>query len=126
MPRNNPPLPISLNTEELKELMSIAANHGKHSRRAKILILSFEHPDWSNQQLGKTIGVSIPVLSFWRRRWAETHSIETAKNIDRKHFHHVTTYLDHYQHNKLLRRARAKGVTMSKYLAGLIDELEET
>lgn len=74
-----PKYPIELTTEEEQELRRLVnsrkAPQGK-VLRARILLAAYDHPEWSNQQIAQEVGCTDRTVRKWRRRWAETRSIE--------------------------------------------------
>ena len=79
MPVPKPKYPIELTTEEEQELRKLAnprkAAHVKVVR-ARILLAAHDHPEWSNRQIAQEAGCVRRSVRKWRRRWAETKSIE--------------------------------------------------
>jgi hypothetical protein len=79
MPGPRPQYPVELTTEEEKELRRLVRSHKApqmKARRARILLAAFDHPDWTNQQIGREAGTSDRVVRQWRRRWSERRSVE--------------------------------------------------
>ena len=74
-----PKYTIELTTEEEQELRKLAnsrtASYGKVIR-ARMLLAAHDHPEWSNLQIAQEVGCTRRVVRKWRRRWAETRSIE--------------------------------------------------
>lgn len=74
-----PKYPIELTTEGRQELRRLVnsrkAPQGK-ARRARILLAAYDHPEWSNQQIAREAGCTDRTVRKWRKRWAETRSIE--------------------------------------------------
>jgi hypothetical protein len=61
---------------ELRQLVnSRKASQGK-ALRARIILTAHEHPEWSNQQIAKTVGCSDRAVRTWRQRWVKTKSLE--------------------------------------------------
>ena len=79
MPGPKPKYSVELTTEEEKELGRLVRSHKTpqvKAKRARILLVAFDHPDWSNQQIAQEVGTVDRVVRKWRRRWSETKSIE--------------------------------------------------
>jgi transposase len=79
MPGPKPKYPIKLTTEEEAELQQLVKSRktaqGK-VLRAKIILMAHHHPEWSNQQIAQAVGCTARTVRKWRRRWAETKSVE--------------------------------------------------
>jgi hypothetical protein len=74
-----PKYPIELTTEEREELGKLARSRtGSHAKviRARLLVAAHDHPEWSNRQIAEEAGCTRRNVRKWRRRWAETQSIE--------------------------------------------------
>lgn len=70
---------IELTTEEERQLRKLAGSHtAPHVKviRARTLLAAYEHPEWSNQQIAEETGCVRRTVRKWRRRWAETRSID--------------------------------------------------
>jgi transposase len=74
-----PKYSIQLLDNEIIELHQLVhsrkASQGK-VKRAQIILAAHEHPEWSNQQIAKTVGCSDRAVRTWRRRWAEHKGLE--------------------------------------------------
>ena len=74
-----PKYPIELTTEEEQTLRKLAnsrtASYVKVIR-ARLLLAAYDHREWSNQQIAEEAGCTRRNVRKWRRRWAETRSIE--------------------------------------------------
>ena len=74
-----PKYAIELTTEEEQELRKLAnsrtASYVKVIR-ARMLLAAHDHPEWSNLQIAQEAGCTRRIVRKWRRRWAETRSIE--------------------------------------------------
>lgn len=74
-----PKYPIELTSEEEEVLRRLVnsrnAPQGK-VLRARILVSAHDHPEWSNQQVARECGCAAWTVRKWRRRWAETKSID--------------------------------------------------
>ena len=79
MPGPKPQYKIELTTEEERELRRLAnsrkAPHGQVVR-ARILLASHDHPEWSSRQIAGEAGCVDRSVRKWRRRWVERRSIE--------------------------------------------------
>jgi transposase len=68
--------------EDEKKLLhqqAIARKTGQSKvKRAKIILTSAEHPDWTDAQIAANIGCSSALVRKWRKRWCQTHSLEEA------------------------------------------------
>jgi hypothetical protein len=69
--------PITLTDEQKKHLQQLvnARNtpQGK-ARRAKVILLAAEHPDWKNDQIAAQAGCSEKTVCTWRARCAKNKS----------------------------------------------------
>ncbi|SRR5512143_3274458 len=74
-----PSYPIQLLDNEITELRQLVnsrkSGQGK-VMRARIILAAHDHPEWSNQQIARTVGCSDRVVRTWRRRWVECKSLE--------------------------------------------------
>jgi hypothetical protein len=74
-----PKYPITLTPEEeqfLRRLVSARNSPQGKVLRGRILLLAFDHPEWSNQQIAQEAGCIDWTVRKWRKRWAERRSIE--------------------------------------------------
>jgi transposase len=71
--------PITLTDEQKKHLQQLvnARNtpQGK-ARRAKVILLAAEHPDWKNEQIAAEVGCSEKTVRTWRARWYKEQTLE--------------------------------------------------
>jgi hypothetical protein len=85
-----PKYPVVLTIEEeqsFRRLLSSRKAPQGQVFRARILLAAFDHPEWSNQQIAQEAGTVDRVVRFWRRRWADTRSIEDLPRSGRpRHF----------------------------------------
>lgn len=79
MPGPKPKYPIELVENEINTLRKLInsrkAPQGK-VKRAKIILLAHEHPEWSNQDIAAAVGCTDRIVRAWRKRWCETKSLE--------------------------------------------------
>lgn len=74
----DPKYPIKLTTEQeqqLRQLVKFRRAAQGQVLRAQIILNAHDHPEWSNQQIARTVGCSDRTVRKWRRRWTESHSI---------------------------------------------------
>jgi len=74
-----PKYSIELTTEEERELRKVAKAHtAAYTKvvRARIVLGAYDHPEWSNLQIAEEAGCTRRSVRRWRKRWAETRSIE--------------------------------------------------
>jgi transposase len=74
-----PKYPIELTTEEEQALRKVANAHkASHVKvmRTRMLLAAYDHPEWSNLQIAQEAGCTRRSVRKWRRRWAETRSLE--------------------------------------------------
>ena len=70
---------IELTPEEEQSLRRVvSARNSPQGKvlRARILLLAFAHPEWSNQQIAQEAGCIDWTVRKWRKRWVERRSIE--------------------------------------------------
>lgn len=74
-----PKYPVELTSEEEQALRRLVnarkAPQGK-VLRARIVLAAYDHPEWSNQQIAQLVGCTDRTVRKWRRRWAETQSLD--------------------------------------------------
>lgn len=71
--------PIKLEENEITELQDqVKARKTPQAKvmRARIILLSHKHTEWSNTQIGQEVGCSARTVYHWRRRWNETKRLE--------------------------------------------------
>jgi DNA-directed RNA polymerase specialized sigma24 family protein len=76
-----PSTPIELTEEEATQLRRLIRAHTTGQGlvvRAQMVVLAYDHPDWSNQQIAQPVGTSDRMVRKWRRRWVETRSLADA------------------------------------------------
>jgi len=69
-----PANPIALTREQLDRLRHIARlRKAPYDRvlRAKILVVAWEHPTWTNTAIATKVGASAWTVWKWRKRWRE-------------------------------------------------------
>ncbi|MEJ2557912.1 MAG: helix-turn-helix domain-containing protein [Anaerolineae bacterium] len=71
--------PITLTDERKKQLQQLvnARNtpQGK-ARRAKVILLAAEHPEWTNEHIAAEVGCSEKTVRTWRARWCQGQTLE--------------------------------------------------
>jgi transposase len=73
-----PKYAIELTAEEEQALRKLVAAHKSPQDqvlRARIVLLAFDHPEWSNQQIAHEAGCTDWTVRKWRKRWAEKRSV---------------------------------------------------
>jgi hypothetical protein len=74
-----PKYQIELTSEEeqsLRQLVSARKSPQGQVLRARILLLAFDHPEWSNQQIAREAGCTDWTVRKWRKRWMAKRCIE--------------------------------------------------
>jgi hypothetical protein len=74
-----PKYPIELTTEQEQELRKLANSRTApyvKVIRARLLLAAHDHPEWSNLQIAEEAGCTRRTVRKWRRRWADTRSID--------------------------------------------------
>ena len=71
--------PITLTAEQKKQLEQLvnARNtpQGK-ARRAQVILLAAEHPDWTNDRIAAEARCSEKTVRIWRARWHQEQSLD--------------------------------------------------
>ena len=71
--------PITLTGEQKKQLYQLvkARNtpQGK-ARRAKVILLAAEHPEWKNERIAAEARCSEKTVRTWRARWHKGQTLE--------------------------------------------------
>ena len=74
-----PKYAVELTTEEEQALRKLANSRTApyvKVMRARLLVAAHDHPEWSNLQIAQEAGCTRRSVRKWRRRWAETRSLE--------------------------------------------------
>ena len=75
-----PKYAVQLTEEKYQELKHLSLSHMSpwvEVQRARILLLAYEHPDWSNHKIAAEVGCSLMMVKKWRKRWYETNSTKS-------------------------------------------------
>ena len=64
--------------EQLHRLIRAHTTGQTLAIRARIVLLAYEHREWSNQQIAQAVGTSDRLVRKWRQRWAATQSLADA------------------------------------------------
>ncbi len=51
--------------------------------RAKVILKSAEHPDWTDTQVAESVGCSTALVRKWRKRWSQIRSLKEAPRSGR-------------------------------------------
>ena len=82
MPRGPKPAHIvRLTAEEYAQLRHVSRlRNAAHARvvRAKILVLAYEHPQWSNEAIARKVGCAVSTVRKWRAACREGPCLEDA------------------------------------------------
>jgi winged helix-turn helix protein len=76
-----PAYPIDLTLDEASALRQLIRAHSTPQAlliRAQIVVTAYEQPTWNNQQVAASVGTSDRLVRKWRRRWAETRTLQDA------------------------------------------------
>ncbi len=79
MPGPKPKYPIELNQEQVEQLTHLSLSYTApyyRVQRAKALLLAYQHPDWSNTQIGQEVGCCRQTIREWRRKWCQEGTLE--------------------------------------------------
>lgn len=86
MPRGPKPAHrILLTSKELEWLRHVARlRKAPYAEvvRSKILLLAWEHPEWSNTRIAQAVGCAVRTVRKWRQRWKKGGS-RTIKESER-------------------------------------------
>lgn len=72
MPGPGPKYKIHLSEAQVAELTHLSQSYSQpfaKVQRARILLLSHQHPDWQNAQIAREVGCSVDMVKTWRKRW---------------------------------------------------------
>lgn len=70
-------------SRQLQELVAARKSSQSEARRAKIVLTSVQHPDWTDAQVSQAIGCSPALVRKWRKRWCQTRSLKEAPRSGR-------------------------------------------
>src|SRR5260221_5009323 len=73
--------PIQLTPTEVKSLLQLVQARRTPqavAQRARIVLATHAHLDWSSKQLAQSLRLDARLIRKWRRRWSETHSLQDA------------------------------------------------
>src|SRR5215467_3324602 len=76
-----PSYPIELRAQEIEHLRRVIHAHKSPQaqvERARIVLTTHEHPDWSAEQVAQASGTSDRMVRKWRKRWVSTQSLADA------------------------------------------------
>jgi hypothetical protein len=71
--------PITLTDEQQKHLQQLVKARNTpqgRARRARILLLAAEHPDWTNDQIAAEVHCVEKTVRTWRKRWCKGQSLD--------------------------------------------------
>lgn len=77
---------VELTETESKQLQQLVASRKSpqsEAQRAKVVLKSAEHPDWTDSQVAQAIGCSPALVRKWRKRWCQTRSLKEAARSGR-------------------------------------------
>jgi transposase len=75
--------PVTLTDEQkqqLQRLVSARKTPQGQARRAQVVLLAADHPDWTNDQIASQAGCSEKTVRTWRARW---HRGQTLADLPR-------------------------------------------
>ena len=76
-PKNKYPIKLLKNEIiELRQLIKARKTSQAKVMRAKIILLAYEHPEWSNTHIANEVGCIERTVYTWRKRWVETKKLE--------------------------------------------------
>lgn len=74
-----PKYPIRLTDDDRATLQRLVAGRTSPQAevsRARIVLSTDAHPEWSNQQIARHCSCSDRHVREWRKRWVESHSLK--------------------------------------------------
>lgn len=77
---------IELTEAESQQLQQVVASRKSaqsEAKRAKVVLSSAEHPDWTDAQVAKASVCSPALVRKWRKRWCQTRSLKEAPRTGR-------------------------------------------
>lgn len=86
MPSPYPAYRIQLTSEQEETLRQLVAKHTAPQaevRRARMLLLAHEHPQWNNQEIASQVGCHFKTVQKWRRRWYQQQSVQEVRRPGR-------------------------------------------
>ncbi len=84
MPGLRPKYGVSLSEAQVAELTHVSVSYSARFcevQRARIVLLAYHNPEWSNQTLAAEVGCCVATVKKWRRRWNEQSNL---KSLPRK------------------------------------------
>jgi FixJ family two-component response regulator len=76
-----PAYPIALTDQETEQLEHLIRAHTTPqalAMRARLIVRAHAHPEESNQQIARAVGISDRTVRTWRARWVKTHWLADA------------------------------------------------
>lgn len=70
-------------SKQLQQLVAARKSFQSEAKRAKIVLTSAQHPDWTDAQVGQAIGCSPALVRKWRKRWCTSRSLKEAPRSGR-------------------------------------------
>lgn len=77
---------IELTETESKQLQQVVASRKSpqsEAKRARVVLQSAEHLDWTDAQVASSIGCSPALVRKWRKRWCKSRSLKEAPRSGR-------------------------------------------
>ena len=78
--------PVRPDESEMTRLRQVASSRKApygHVVRARALLSSAEHPDWSDRLVAEQVGCCDRTVRKWRQRWNQTHCLAEAPRSGR-------------------------------------------
>lgn len=70
-------------SRQLQQLVSARRSPQSIAKRAKVILKSSEHPEWTDAQVAESVGCSAALVRKWRKRWSQTRSLKEASRSGR-------------------------------------------
>jgi len=71
---------VKLTEQQYKELKHLSQSHMApwvEVQRARILLLAYECPDYSNYHIAEKVGCGVDMVKKWRKRWQKDPSVKS-------------------------------------------------
>ncbi|WP_289021436.1 helix-turn-helix domain-containing protein [Desulfobacter postgatei] len=72
---------VKLTEQQYKELKHLSQSHMApwvEVQRARILLLAYECPDYSNYNIAEKVGCGVDMVKKWRKQWSGEKIVQTA------------------------------------------------
>ena len=70
-------------SRQLQQLVAARKSSQSIALRAKVILKSAEHPNWTDVQVAESVGCSAALVRKWRKRWSQIRSLKEAPRSGR-------------------------------------------